>query len=83
MKGTDSETLEVGSEYVRSDKTERVKGTYLLSNFRLVFDWHVDYSLPTCGRDGGHQVSQEWGTRQDYGMEAVCMLEDVLMFVGS
>ena len=26
-------------------------------------------------------MSQEWGARKNYGMQAVCMLEDVLMFV--
>jgi len=58
-----------------------VKGTYLLSDLGLVFQWHVNHSLPTRVRGGGHQVSEEWGARKNYGMEAVCMLEDVLMFV--
>ena len=45
-----------------------------------MFQRHVDYSLSTCRRGGGHQVSEEGGARKNYGMEAVCMLEDVLMF---
>ena len=62
-----------------NDKTERGKGAYLLSDFGLVFQRHIDYSLSTRQRGGGHQVSQVGGARKNYGMKAVCMLEDVLM----
>jgi len=62
-------------------KRNGISGTYLLSDFGLVFHWNVNHSLPTCRRGGGHQVSQEWGARKNYGMQAVRMLEDVLMFV--
>lgn len=54
--------------------------TYLLRDFGLVFERHVDHSLSTCRRGGGHQMSQEGGAGEYYGMKAVCMLEDVLMF---
>jgi len=62
-------------------KQNGVEGTYLLGDFGLMFQWDVNHSLSTCRRGGGHQVSQEWGARENYGMQAVCMLEDVLMFV--
>ena len=40
-------------------KEDVVRGAYLLGNFRLVFQWHVDYSLSAGRRDGVHQVSEE------------------------
>jgi hypothetical protein len=54
------------------------QNTHLLSNFGLVFQWHVYHSLSACWWGGGHQVGQKRGAGENYGMKAVCMLEDVL-----
>lgn len=81
MKGTDGEALQERDQNGYAMRTQnRVRGAYLLSDFGFMFQWHIDHSLRTCRRGGGHQMSQERGTRKHYGMEAVCMLEDVLMF---